>query len=41
MNDEGVICFDADMAAFVGIFPLFGVTAVLMADLDGYRRLSG
>ena len=30
---------DADMAGFVGMFPLYGrVMAVLMADLDGYRR---
>ena len=36
MRDEGVIGSVADIAAPGGYFRIFGVIAVLMADLAGY-----
>jgi len=36
MRDEGVISSVADIAAPGGYFRVFGVIAVLMADLAGY-----
>jgi len=41
MRFEDVIVSVADCSASGGYFRFIGVTAVLMADLDGYRRPVG